>query len=417
MSIEPDILRFLGIYEEPNGSYQTDHSSTPGDFLAFPFEEGTLQAQLGRNPLDPMAGKIRRDGHSKKVLGPRSCTLNFAGKIHSHGVDCDGQNDPPTKSTWALARMLTAIMGGALADDGTGTTSGSQTTVQSATSTTVTVTAGHGARFAAGGVIAVPVVSGSAVLEARPIKSVSTDTITVKQAFSATPVTGQPVRGGITFYMTEDPNTSLQALIEGREATDGVVLRGLQGGFSLSLPIGDLGQIAFALQGAGWARLGSSSATNPTYSVFEPMALDPLELLVQTVGSTTRVMVPESELNVEPQIAFAPQRSGAATETIARMVRQPARPLVQGSFVTPYEDDTWYTARDDREDRAVWAQAGNLAGGIYCVEVPTVQITDVQPAASGENIAGQRVSFEGRHDEEIGGSTEVGYSAFRIHCV
>jgi hypothetical protein len=417
MTIEPDVLRYLGIYEEPAGSYQTDHTGTPADFLALPYEEGTLQAQLGRAALDPMAGKIRRDGHSKKVLGPRSCTLNVATKIHSHGVDCDGDVDVPTKSTWALARVLEAIMGGSLADGGTTATSSAQTTVQSSTTTTITVDTGHGARFAVGGVIAAPTVSGSPHLEARPIESISTDTITVKHAFSAAPVTGQPVRGGLTIYMKEDPDTSLQALIEGREGSDGVGLRGLQGGFSLSMPLGELGQFAFALQGAGWARLGSSSATNPSYGVFEPVAMDPLELLVPVLGTTTRRVVEQSELSIEPQIAYAPQRSGAAEETIARMVRQPARPLVSGSFVCPYEDDTWYTRRDNRTALAVWAQAGKLAGGIFVVDVPTVQVTDVQPAASGEGIAGQRVSFEGRHDETIGGATEIGYSALRLHFV
>jgi hypothetical protein len=184
-----------------------------------------------------------------------------------------------------------------------------------------------------------------------------------------------------------------------------------------ALPVGGRGQIAFALAGAGWARMGASSVTVPSYSNVSYLALNPLELTVPTVGATTRVMVPQSELSIEPQIAYAPQRSGAATETIARMKRQPARPPIQGSFLAPYEDDTWYTARDNRSVHAVFAQCGNLAGSSVLISVPTVQITDVVPAASGEGIAGQRVTWQGRHDTEIGGATEVGYSAFRMHFV
>ena len=313
-----------------------------------------------------------------------------------------------------MLRLLQAIMGGSIAT----TNPGAQTTVQAGTTTTtVNVTASHGGRFQAGGVIACQTVAGSSNLELREVLSVSTDAVSVKEAFSATPVTGTPVRGGVTVYLTEDPDTSLQVMIEGREATDGVVLRGLQGGFSLTLPVGGRGQLSASLAGAGWARLGSSSVTVPSYTNVSPLALNPLDVTVPTVGSTTLVSVAASEFTCEPQIAYAPQKSGAATETIARMKRQPARPVVKGSFTAPYQDDTWYTARDGREVRAVFARGGNLAGSAFLISIPTVQITEVQPGASGEGIAGQKVSFEGRHDTEIGGSTEVGYSALRIHFV
>ena len=415
MTIEADVLRWCGIYEEPAGSYQIDNSGTLAAFAHLPFEEGTLVAQLGRELLDPLAGKIRLDGHDKKVLGVRGCTLALSTMLASHGQDLDGDVAPVTKSTWALLRVLQTVMGGSIAT----TDESAQTiVVVTGTSTTVVeVTTGHGGRFEAGGVIGCQTVSGSSALELREVLSVSGDLVSVKQAFSGTPVTGTPVRGGISVYLTEDSTSSLQAVIEGREATDGVVLRGLQGGFSLTLPVGGRGQITFALAGAGWARLGASTPTTPVYVSVSPFALVPLEVTVPTLGSTTRVVVPESELAIEPQIVYAPQRSGAATETIARMKRAPARPICRGSFVAPYEDDTWYEARDNRSDHAVFAQAGNLAGSCMLISLPTVQITDVQPAASGEGNAGQRVSFEARHDEEIGGATEVGYSALRLHFV
>jgi len=414
MTIEADVLRWVGIYEEPAGSYQIDEP-TQASFAHFPYEEGTLTAQLGRELLDPLTGKIRLDGHDLKVLGIRSCTLALATMLHSHGLDLDGDVAPVTKSTWALLRVLQTVMGGSIA-----TTNPAVQTIAVVTGTTTTaveVTAAHGARFQAGGVIACQTVSGSSNLELREVLSVAGDVVSVKQAFSVAPVTGTPVRGGISTYLTEDPTSSLQAWIEGREATDSVKLRGLQGGFSLTLPVGGRGQIAFALAGAGWAREGSSAITVPAYVSTSPFALTPLELTVPTVGATARVVVPESEVTIEPAITYAPQKSGAATETIARMKRQPARPVVKGSFVCPYEDDTWYTARDNREVRAVFAQLGNLAGSCMLISVPTVQITDVQPAVSGNGIAGQRVSFEGRHDAALGLTTEVGLSALRCHFV
>lgn len=413
MSIEAHELRYLGIYEEPDGSYQVDHSGTPGEFLALPYVGNTLDAKLAQEPLDPMTGKMRLDGMDLTVLGPKSCTLACGVTLHSHGQDLDGDVTPTTKAAWPLLRMLQAIMGGMAA-----TTNASAQTlvvVDSTTTTAVEVTATHGSRFQAGGVIGCEVVSGSGLIEAREIASVSGDVVTVKQAFSAAPVTGSAVRGGITVYMTENPLTSLQALIEGREATDGLWLGGLQGGFALQLPIGGLGQLQFSLTGADWGRVGSSSATIPSYSIFSPMALAPLEVTVPVVGSTTRVVLAQSEITITPGIVYAPQKSGAATNTIARMRRMPTRPLVQGSFTVPYEDDTWYTAHSSRAVRALFAQAGNVPGATCLVSVPTIQIGAPQSAPSGENIAGQSVPFVGRHDAAIGSTSEISYSAMRMH--
>jgi hypothetical protein len=162
--------------------------------------------------------------------------------------------------------------------------------------------------------------------------------------------------------------------------------------------------------------VGSSAATIPSYSVYSPMALAPLEVTVPTVGATTRVLVEQSEVTITPGIVYAPVRSGAATHTIARMRRQPVRPLVSGSFTAPYEDDTWYTAHSGREDRALFAQCGNLPGSTVLISVPTIQIHEPpQPGASGEGIAGQVVSWQARHDAAIGSTSEVSYSALRLH--
>lgn len=412
MSIEVHELAYLGIYEE--STYQSDNSGSPGDFVAMPYVIGTLDAMGAQDALDPNTGRMRLDDMDKKILGPKSCSLSFATTLHSHGQDLDGDVTPVTKTDWGLLRMLQTICGGAI----TTTNPSAQTTVQagSTTTTTVEVTTAHGARFQAGGVIGCEVVSGSGLIEAREIASVSSDVITVKQAFSATPVTGSAVRGGTTVYMTENPSTSLQALVEGREGTDGAWYGGLQGGFQIQVPVGGLGQIQFALTGADWGRVGSSSATIPSYSYYSPMALNPLEVTVPTVGSTTRVQVPQSEIVITPNITYAPQRSGAATNTIARMRRMPTRPLVQGSFTAPYEDDTWFTAHSSRTDLALFAQCGDVPGSTVLISVPTIQITEPpKRTPSGENIAGQTVTWQGRLDAEIGSTSEVSYSALRLH--
>lgn len=411
MSYESSALNYVGLYEEPNGSYQVDHSGTPGDFVPMPYVEGSLDLKGAEADLDPQTGKMRLDGMDVTVLGVRSCSAAWTTRVHSHGQDLDGNVTPVTKSAWALLRALQTIMGGMVAT----TNKSAQTEVQSGstTATAVEVTSGHGDRFQAGGVIGCEITAG--LIEAREVLSVAGDVVSVKEAFSGVPITDSVVRGGITVYLTEDPNSSLQVLREGREAQDGSWFGGLQGGFTLQLPAGELGDFQFALQGAAWDEVGSSSATIPSYSNFSPMALSPLEVTVPTVGDTTRVVLEQSDIVITPGITYGPVKSGRAANTIARMRRAATRGIVKGTFTIPKEDQTWFTARADREVRALFAQLGNVPGSTVLISVPTIQIGMPADAQSGENIRGIQVPFVARHDEEIGSTTEISYSALRIH--
>lgn len=416
MTIEPHALRYLGVYEEPAGSttYAVDHSSTPGDFLAVPYKEGTLEFDEGRTDLDPMAGKVRLDGHSEKVVGPVKPTGKFNVTLHSHGLDLDGDVAAPTTSTWALLRILKAICGGSTAT----TNPGTQTLVVSSTTTTVTVTATHGARFSGGGVIACQTTSGSSLLELREILSVSGDIVTVKEAFSAAPVASTPVRGGVTVYMTEDPDTSLQFLIEGRELSDRFVFGGMQGGFGIAINQNGLSELSFNLAGALFSHLSDGSGvTVPTYSVFSPVPCVASILTVPTVGTTTRTVVHQTDVKLEIGIQYEAVASGSGVNGIRRMRRLPSRPLVKGSFTTPFEDSTWRTAHTSREDRALFLQLGNLAGSACLISLPTIQIGQPKRAAAGA-VAGETVPFEARHDTSaLATTTALSYSAMRLHFV
>lgn len=414
MSYEINALRYVGLYTEPAGSYAVDNSGTPGDFLALPFKEGTWAPTLGQDMLDPMHAKVRIDGHSERVLGKKSVGLNFTVPLHSHGVALAGTGTVPTVSTWALFRLLKAVLGGSVST----TSPGSGTTVQAGTTTTtVNVTTGHGARFTAGGVIGCIVSSGATTIEAREILSISTDAITVKEAFSANPVSSSAVYGGITLYPTEDPDTSLQFLAEGREISDRLCLRGLQGGISIAMPLGGIPEVSFKLAGATWSILSDGSGiTVPSFANFSPFASVDAQVHLPTVGTTTRTPVHASEWTIEPGFSFAPITSGSGTETILRMRKQSVRPAVKSSVVIPYEDSTWHTAQSSKTDLAHFVQLGSTPGSVCLISLPTVQVTDVQRQASGGQVSGQKVTMEGRHDSSaLASTTEITYAPFRMH--
>jgi len=147
------------------------------------------------------------------------------------------------------------------------------------------------------------------------------------------------------------------------------------------------------------------------------MALSPLEVLVPTIGDTTRVVAPESQIEIVPNIQYGSQKSGAATNTIARKRRKAVRPIVNGSFLVPYEDDTWFTAFENRTDLALFAQAGNVPGSTVLISCPTIQLSQPTNAPTDEELRGASVPWHGRHDEEIAGATELTYSALRFHCL
>lgn len=417
MSYEINSLRYAAVYVEPAGSYATDNTATPGDFLAVPITEGFAVPAPARDMLDPMLAQVQIDNRAKRVAGRRSASMQLAMLLASHGVDMKGNETQPSATTWALRRLLGAIMGGVSV---TGTEA-SATTVQAGTTTTaVTVTTGHGDRWVKGNVIACEVSSSSTAIEAREVASVAGDVVTVTEAFSATPVTGTSVRGGVTFYPTEDPDTSLQFILQGRETADHFAAFGMMGGFQIEAKPGQLAKITFDLKGSSAEKLSDHSGiTVPTHANWSPVACVASELRVPTVDSTTRTTVLASDFSLALGFAFEPV-TGYGANNIIRMRRQRPRDgvLARPSFTLPYEDATWITARDDRENRAVHLQIGNAPGSCWLISIPTAQVTDVQRAASATQLSGQTVTLESRNDASSTASTgALSYAAIRIHAV
>lgn len=419
MTIEPEVLKKIGIYEEPNSAFAVSSAGTPANYLDFPYEEGSVTIDGDQPLLDPMAGKIKMDAMSIQVLGATKCSVSLKTVLHSHGLDLTGTAPAPTIATWALLRALKAMLGGTVARASGGATA----VVVGTTLSTVTVTAGRGADFQKGGVIACQTAAGSPLIEAREIKSVTGDVITVKESFSAIPATGTAVRGGVTVHMTSDPDTSLQFLVEGRELSDRFVFCGLQGGLTIELPFGQatsLAKLAMSFTGPFWSRLADGGAVpaGPSYPVFQPVRNVDAELTVPTVGAVPRVLVHQTEIKIElPGLAYEDVGSGAGVQGVRRKRRMPGRPLVRGSFTTPFEDQAWFQAFENRTAHAVFQQVGNLPGQTVLFSVPTVQLGQPKRAAAG-GIAALMVPFIGRNDEDVATpTTDLHDSAFRIHFV
>lgn len=418
MSTEHAALKYLAVYAEAAGetTFGVRHA-TAADFLAIPYMEGSLKIDWDTETLDPMLGTTHLDGASKKVLGRRKCSIAFDVPLHSHGASLDGENTVPTVSTWGLMRLLKIVFGGAAST----TAPGAQTEVQAtSTATLIKVTAGHGARFTRGGCIACDV-AGTGQLEVKEIASISTDDITVKEAFSAIPVTGGIVRGGITIYPANlgSAGDSAQFLYQGRELSKHFGFHGCNGSVALAIDMKTgLSKLSFTLAGVNWDHLANhAGVTVPSYSNVGVIRTIDAPFSVPQFGVSTRRPYCVADIKIELAIAYEDIACGSATngQGIGGKVRVPGRPLVKGSFTHVFEDQDEMDAFEARTDYSVFAQLGVLPGAAMLISVPLAQFEQPKEAAIGA-VDGEIVPFFGRPDT-TGGTTDLETAAVRWHFV
>lgn len=411
MSIEVQNIQRLRMYVEPNGSFAVNASGTLGSFTDVPFIEGTATAELMQEMLPTNVAQQFMDAYSLEALGKQSCKLSIQLFLASTGV---AANATTSSVQGPLGMLLKNVMGGESLAMGSAVASAPTTTGFVATAT-------QGSRFSAGTAVAVPNAAGT--LEARELKTVSTDTLTTKLAFSAAPSVAAIAYRSATYYLTEDPNTSFQFVLEGAEADDRWVLQGMQcTSLKFEFPPGQLPKITFEFTGTTWANLGSGSIAVASYVNSVAYAVMDSQLLVQTVGTSTYTgaEVYASAIELTPNIAFVAATAPGGSETVYRWRRTRAAPALSGNFTTFYEDLTWFTARDNRTTKNIAYQIGNSVptsnAGTMLFTVPNVQVTNVQRVADGVGLAGQRVEFKARLDSDATDqTTELRRSTFRFH--
>lgn len=419
MTINIATPKRLRIYEEPNGSFATDHSGTLGDYLDCPFIEGSWESTLEHPTESPAHSQQHLDGYPLEVLMPKFGKAKF--KL---GMETTGTR---------AAAGVTALQGalGRLLKIGMGTeTLGVGTTVAS-TSTSTVINCTSAAGIAVGSAIGCATGIGG-LIEYREVASKSSNAITLKHALSGAPANSSVVYSSATYSLggtTGSQTTSLQAIIEGYFASARWLYSGgwMDATPTFEFAYGQRPIVGFSWMFANW-NLADGSATSAnlvgagalgfaTYANNSTVVQADSEFRQQTVGtSTIGSLVQASSIAFDPQIKFSTQRSPAGVNTYVQPIRDRNAPVITGNFVVPYEDSTWYTARDSRTVKALWYQIGmtTALGGIL-VSAPTVQIKNVQPAIV-DGIECQKVEWVGRLDEATSGSTtDLARSALRVH--
>ena len=401
-------------------AFAVDESGTPANFLDLPIVENSGTFVPLTDHLEPELQQqyLHSYTNSKMVLAKKSSTLALTTYLAGTGAPQDGNNAWST--TWALGRLLAALMGAAYQ----GTPQAAATAVTAgSTTTSVNVTAGHGNTLGApGGAYAVVLPNG--LIEAREILSVTANAVVPKVAHSTAPQTGAAVYWATTFGLTNNLAgflSTLQFLIEGAESGDEYVGLGMQGTMSIDITQGQIAKLSAQLTGASWARTSTLSLAAATITDFSPIAHMTSELILGTgtiTASQTRNLVSHSSSTWTPGLANLPVTSpeGPASSGIIGWKRARGRAIT--GQVQVYDDTAtnWITADTNRTDLSLFQQVGMTTAGIVLLSAPTIQLSVVPPRTPANDLYGFLVSWAGRNDEAIASpSTDVQRSAFRVH--
>lgn len=369
---------------EPNGSYAVDLTDDMNDLLDLRTLEATVT--FGQQMLSDASIVQRYFQRRLDVLGFDRPSLELQSYFVGSGQTINAAASA-TKTT--QIKVLEAILGGYTLPGAGSTVAGSP----SPTTTGFTVASGHGSRFTPGGHVWVDI---GGVYEFNVVKTVSTDALTFKWAFSAAPSSSAVVLNAMHAFM-EEPSvaqTSLQVLWEAAVNREHIFL--LKGGqattFALNMALGEQPTWTASLAFASDVHdndiatpQGGSAITAATYDGGEPTAFTKGGLLFGPIASTTRTLIDYTSVSLTPNVTHSPITSPHGTQGIRMMWRERGEaPTLQ--FTCPIEGTNafdWRAARDARTKYQCAHFCGGSAGDFRSWEAGTVQITDVVEADAG----------------------------------
>ncbi len=404
-------VQLIQAYAE--SSFAADMSGSLASFVSIPFQEGTATVDLVQEMHDPMHAVQHHHDYREEILGKKSCTIQFTIPLSPTGTLA---GDATAALQGALGLLLSTFMGGE--DLGTGSTaSGVWSSAKSGD-------VGNGAGFEKGS--AVGWVNTAGALECRPLANKATATLTTKLAFSATPADEDTIYSCATYYLTQDPDTSLNFAVRGQESDSDWLLMGCQlDSAALDLSFDGIPTLQLTFKGVNWLHGDDASGTFSdiapvTYTNTSPISGHAGRLMVRTTATalfTAGVTVDANSVAFEPQLSYAAVPSPSGTSGVLRWrLSRNNGPSITGSFGTYFADQRWHDHRTNKDDLMVLYQVGTTtADGAVLIEAPCVQVTNAQEAdASG--IDGVNVEWKGRLDASVvTATTDLHLSPFRIH--
>lgn len=250
------------------------------------------------------------------------------------------------------------------------------------TTTTFSVTAGQGSRFAEGQMIAI-LLGGGSVAYLRLVTGVSTDALTIWPALPSPPSTGDDVLNGQILYPTDAPSGSLNLLVEQAVDRTNIYLgTGAQGDFALDVKRGGLMSWTTKLSGARYYQddafatpLGSGSTIAAgTYDGTAPIHSMNGLLHFGPAASTTLTPIRDAGLTLNFGIANIEVNEFDGIEGVGQYQRNTRGPITL-ELTIPGPHKTYHTAFLAGTKYGLLFQAGTGSTSIRGLACPTVQIS------------------------------------------
>jgi hypothetical protein len=415
-----DRVRRIRIAQEPAGAFGTEISI--GSFRDLPAREDSVKLMMPDPTESPMLLQQHLYGYPSKVLMPKlGSGIDFATNV-SALTSRAGSATQAVSTLLPDSLVWSTAFGGDFA--GTGTTIAS-----TSTTTSLVVTSAAGLRE--GGAVALATGAGGA-LECRVIKTISSNTVTLKLALSSVPANASVVYAAYTVYMNAldgSQQTFLQAAVEGIGTTDRWLFKGgqLKSAPTLELQPATIPKLTTSWNFAGWYK---ADGTNTTMNLNSALAdqnytsdginsVMDSEFRIWAHGSSvlTNTFVHAPSLSIAPQIKYGPHKTPGGFNTIKQWVMlRPDGPPVTGEFKLPYEDTTWIDLLEARTDLQLTFQVGStVSHGAVLFDVPRMSLDDFGRDEL-DGLAGQTLKWYGRLDNQTtSSSTNLQKTAFRVH--
>jgi hypothetical protein len=303
-------------------------------------------------------------------------------------------------------------------------------TVVSATSSSVTVTAGHGAtRFKKGQWIAVQI--GAAQTQPVRITNIVTDTLSVWPNFTSTPTAGYLVGNGVTIAPSQTHSYSLEIAHAKSVGISGLSdaqwqARGVTGDLKVDWKRGELMKFSASLKAATYERgvLGLSTAyAGETMSAAQVPLVSVITLL-QPFTTTTSVNYPLVEAGVEfaggmMQVknhgANTPGTNGV--ETVTGVLRVPVRPFATATVKHRFDPAAW--TEFDAQTSVCLVQLAQIGTGLTARyvgwELPNAYQSAEPQMISEEGVERMVRTYESLEDANVtSASTDLGFGPARL---
>lgn len=396
-------------YIEPNTDYAVDASGTETfkDVRTTAADMAVNEPMLDNNTMqhtiDAAQPKIRS--------GQRRCSLSLGSYLVSHNVDVAGATDPVDSSQ---SDLIGTIMGGIVYTTGSAVGLNIVDNGSFDGSTSDDKLAGTAVGL---------VDPNTGRMEVARVKSFSgSDEILLEHKLPFTPGVAATINGGTHCHFTDDPDRSLQFIVQGQDNQDSWVLQGLQGAFSLTYANGELATVTYDLtDGADWSYGTTAGIQEATFTTSDPIPVVDARVLFYPVGgdaltSGEYVSVDASSWEITPNISYKNVTTPKGVGNILRKRRERSVPAASGTVTGYFHDRSFFDARSADTRYGLAVQIGSAPGKTVYVSVPYVQIVDVQ-RADVDGLAGVTVSYEAldnKHGTE-GSNRELAKSAFSVH--